>query len=260
MVEFRGLTVRYRRGPTVVEAFDLRVEPGRILAVLGPSGCGKTTLLRAAAGLVTPTTPGVIWSGSVEGRVPDSTAVIFQDLGLLPWKTVEDNVGLPLKWRRSPDRRARTAALLAEFGLEAHAQAWPGQLSGGLAQRTAIARALALRPQLLLMDEPFSALDALTRERAQQTLYELWQSHGPTVVLVTHSVEEAAALGHQVAVLTGTAPGRLAALVTPNLVEGGPGARRADPRFYETARTLRAALEAPAPAQATSASVPGGPA
>jgi len=245
MIAFRNLTVRYRRGPTVLDHFDLTVPPGRILTVLGPSGCGKTTLLRAAAGLIGPRTPGLSWEGIVEGRDPDSTAMIFQDLGLLPWKTVEQNVALPLKWRHEADRKQRVATLLAEFDLEPFARSWPAQLSGGMAQRVACARALALRPSLLLMDEPFSALDALTRERAQLTLWDLWKAHGPTVVLVTHSVDEAVALGHRVAVMTGTSPGRLAEVL--DLGDGeaqAPAERRADPQFYAWTRELRAALGA----------------
>jgi len=209
MISFVGLSVGWSTGSSapkaVLDDFHLEVPPGRILTVLGPSGCGKTTLLRAAAGLLGPRTPGLVWKGSVEGRDPGATAMIFQDLGLLPWKTVEENVALPLAWRegrpRTPAIRARVAAALAEFGLGDHARSWPSQLSGGLAQRVAIARALVLRPSLLLMDEPFSALDALTREKAQLTLWNLWKDHGPTIVLVTHSVDEAVALGHRLSLI-----------------------------------------------------------
>ena len=245
MIAFQNLTIRYRRGPTVLDHFDLTVPPGRILTVLGPSGCGKTTLLRADAGLIGPRSAGVVWEGSVEGRDPGSTAMIFQDLGLLPWKTVEQNVALPLKWRREPDRQERVRGLLDEFGLTPFARSWPAQLSGGLAQRVACARALVLRPSLLLMDEPFSALDALTRERAQLTLWDLWKAHGPTVILVTHSVDEAVALGHRVAVMTGTAPGRLAGVfdLEADALQG-PAERRAGPAFYAWTKELRAALGA----------------
>jgi len=243
MIGFRDLTLRYRRGPSVLERFSLEVPSGRILTVLGPSGCGKTTLLRAAAGLLEARTSGLEWEGEVTGRSPD-TAMISQDLDLLPWKTVEQNVALPLRWRRVPEGRPRVAALLAELGLTAHAKLWPGELSGGLAQRTALARALALQPQLLLMDEPFSALDAITREKAQQTLWDLWKTHGPTVVLVTHSVEEAAALGHRVAVMTGSSPGRLAGVFDLGWTTEGPARRRTDPRFFTETQALRGALEA----------------
>lgn len=244
MIRFVGLSVGWNPDAPVLADLDLAVPAGRILTVLGPSGCGKTTLLKAAAGLWTPHTPGLWWKGAVEGRDPGATAMIFQDLGLLPWKTVEENVALPLTWKEgrghTPEVRARVGAALAEFGLEGHAHSWPAQLSGGLAQRVAIARALVLRPSLLLMDEPFSALDALTRERAQLTLWNLWRDHGPTIVLVTHSVDEAVALGHRCAVMTGS-PGRLAALVDFD-DQDSPDERRRRPRFHEHTVALRAAL------------------
>lgn len=243
MITFGDLTVGWKPGAPVLEQLNLTVPEGRILTVLGPSGCGKTTLLKAAAGLWGPRTPGLSWSGSVSGRDPEATAVIFQDLGLLPWKTVEDNIALPLRWRRMPGVRGRVAEVLEEFGLTAHARHWPAQLSGGLAQRTAIARALALRPSLLLMDEPFSALDALTREKAQQTLWNLWTAHGPTIVLVTHSVEEAVVLGHAAAVLTGSSPGRLAGVFDLGWTSQDLAQRRADPRSHTLAQDLRRALE-----------------
>jgi len=244
MITFGDLSLGWGRGPKVVDRFRLEVPEGRILTVLGPSGCGKTTLLKAVAGLIGPDTPGLDWEGTLSGLVPDQTAVIFQNLGLLPWKTVEQNVELPLKWRGEPDRRTRVTEALAEFGLTDHARKWPAQLSGGLAQRTAIARALVLRPAVLLMDEPFSALDALTREKAQHTLWQLWQAHSPTVMLVTHSVDEAAALGHRCAVLTGTLPGRLSGVFDLGWTDEAPGDRRLESRFHDQTRALRAALEA----------------
>ncbi|HTH14758.1 MAG TPA: ATP-binding cassette domain-containing protein [Spirochaetia bacterium] len=243
MIAFRSLSMGYRGGPPVVEGLDLEAPPGRILALLGPSGSGKTTLLRAASGQVGSGTPGVDWAGTVEGRNPRATAMIFQNLGLLPWKTVEQNVELPLRWARVPDRRARVREALGELGLTDHARHWPGQLSGGLAQRVAIARALVLKPQLLLMDEPFSALDALTRERAQQTLWELWKAHQPTVILVTHSIDEAAALGHRVAVLTGRSPGRLHGVFDLPFSGESPAERRRAPAFFQATVDLRTALE-----------------
>jgi len=243
LIRFRSLTLRWGESPPVVQNLDLAVLPGKILTLVGPSGCGKTTLLKAASGLLAPGQKGLTWSGEVEGQNPAATAIIFQDLGLLPWKTVEQNVGLPLKWRGIPDRHDRVKELLEEFGLTAAARAYPSKLSGGMAQRAAIARALALRPSLLLMDEPFSALDALTREKAQQTLWELWRHHGPTVVLVTHSIDEALALGHSVAVLTGQGPCRLAGMFGWDFDDGGPAARRADPEFFRRAKDVRQALE-----------------
>ena len=243
MIAFRSVSVRYLGGTPVVEDLTLEAPPGQILAVLGPSGSGKTTLLRAAAGQLGPLTPGIEWAGAVDGRNPRATAMIFQNLGLLPWKTVEQNIELPLRWARAENRKARVREVLGELGLVDHARHWPGQLSGGLAQRVAIARALVLKPQLLLMDEPFSALDALTRERAQQTLWDLWTTHRPTVILVTHSIDEAAALGHRVAVLTGKSPGRLHGVFDLAFPGENPAERRRDPAFFQTTLALRTALE-----------------
>jgi ABC-type nitrate/sulfonate/bicarbonate transport system ATPase subunit len=241
MIAFRGLSVSY--GDTaVLRELSLETQPGRILVLVGRSGCGKTTLLRAAAGLIHPRSPGLTWSGRVEGRTP-ATAMIFQDLGLLPWKTVAQNIELPLRWAGVKNGQALVAGVVQELGLERHVRAWPHELSGGLAQRVAIARALVLRPEVLLMDEPFSALDALTREQAQDTLWSLWSIHRPTVLLVTHSIEEAVVLGHRVAVMAGTGPGRLEAVVDLDFGDAPPHQRRLDSRLFESAATIRRHLE-----------------
>lgn len=253
MIRFQDLSLSFRGGPHVLDSVSLDVPVGRITAILGPSGCGKTTLLRVAADLINPGTRGLDWSGTVDGLSPGDSAMIFQDLGLLPWKTVEENIALPLRWRRHPQARQRTAALMDELGLVAHAKAWPRTLSGGLAQRTALARALALEPRVLLLDEPFSALDALTRERAQDLLWRLWTIHRPTILLVTHSVEEALVMGHRVVVMGGTRPGSIQAIhdlghtgaaVLPGpapspWTDQAPDLRRTDPACFAWARTIR---------------------
>ena len=207
----------------VLEDVSLQVGAGASCAVIGPSGCGKTSLLFLLAGLLAPT------AGTVRVADRSRTGVILQHYGLLPWKSVAANIGLGLRLQ-GEDRehiRARVNELLVEMDLAAFADHFPGQLSGGMQQRVALARALATGPQLLLMDEPLSALDALTRERLQHTILDIWQRHRVTMVLVTHSIEEAVFLGQRVVVLT-SRPARVAAVVD------NPGAGRADYRQSET--------------------------
>ena len=216
----------------VLEDVSLQVGAGASCAVIGPSGCGKTSLLFLLAGLLEPT------AGRVRVADRSRTGVILQHYGLLPWKSVAANIGLGLRLQGA-DRertRARVSELLVEMDLAAFADHFPGQLSGGMQQRVALARALATGPQLLLMDEPLSALDALTRERLQHTILDVWQRHRVTMVLITHSIEEAVFLGRTVVVLTDR-PARVAAVVE------NPGAGRADYRqsetFFHQCRLLR---------------------
>ena len=219
----------------VLEDVSLQVGAGASCAVIGPSGCGKTSLLFLLAGLLKPT------AGTVRVADRSRTGVILQHYGLLPWKSVAANIGLGLRLQGA-DRertRARVDELLVEMDLAAFADHFPGQLSGGMQQRVALARALATGPQLLLMDEPLSALDALTRERLQHTILDIWQRHRVTMVLVTHSIEEAVFLGQTVVVLT-SRPARVAAVVD------NPGAGRSDYRqsetFFHQCRQLRALI------------------
>ncbi|MBQ0928126.1 ABC transporter ATP-binding protein [Saccharopolyspora endophytica] len=175
---------------TVLRELDLDIEPGQFVALLGPSGCGKSTLLRILADLDQEVT------GAVE--VAERRAVAFQSPRLMPWKRVWHNVVLGLPGR--PDKQ-RAVAALEEVGLGHRVDVWPKALSGGEAQRTSLARALVREPDLLLLDEPFSALDALTRLKAQQLVGELWQRHGCAILLVTHDVEEALLLADRVLVM-----------------------------------------------------------
>ncbi|AJR23829.1 MULTISPECIES: ABC transporter ATP-binding protein [Sphingobium] len=189
VVRLRDFTRRF--GPnTIIDGLDLDIAPGEFIALLGRSGSGKTTLLRTLAGL-----------DEVRGQdveVPDSRAVVFQDARLLPWKPVWKNVALGLKGDRVRDR---SEAALKEVGLGHRLDAWPLTLSGGEAQRVALARALVREPKLLLLDEPFAALDALTRYRMHDLVLSLWRAHRPAVLIVTHDVEEAIALADRVLVL-----------------------------------------------------------
>ncbi|AOY00744.1 aliphatic sulfonates ABC transporter ATP-binding protein [Jeongeupia sp. USM3] len=189
----RGLTRRYGE-QTVLDHLDLDIRAGEFVAVVGRSGCGKSTLLRLLAGLDAPTSGDVRADGSPLDTGHFDTRLMFQDARLLPWKTVLANVGLGLKG----DWQPKAHAALAEVGLAEHAGKWPSQLSGGQRQRVALARALIHEPQLLLLDEPLGALDALTRIEMQQLIERLWRQHGFTVLLVTHDVEEAVAIADRV--------------------------------------------------------------
>jgi sulfonate transport system ATP-binding protein len=189
VLEISGLTRAF--GPRLVlDRLALSIRPGEFVALLGRSGSGKSTLLRALAGL------DALPAGAA--RLPERRAVVFQEPRLMPWKTVAQNVALGLR-QGDADRAARAA--LAEVGLAARADAWPVTLSGGEAQRAALARALVRRPELLLLDEPFAALDALTRIRMHGLVAELWRAHRPAILLVTHDVSEAVLLADRVLIL-----------------------------------------------------------
>jgi sulfonate transport system ATP-binding protein len=196
----------YPDGVRAVDGVTLEVEPGEIVAVVGGSGCGKSTLLRAVCGLDRPTEGGVTLDGSPIMAPHRDIGIVFQEPRLLPWLSVADNVGFGIA--DSPDRDERIAAALDRVGLADKAAAWPRQLSGGQAQRVAIARALVPRPQVLLLDEPFSALDAFTRADLQDHLLDLWADTKPTLTIVTHDVDEAIVLADRVLVMR-PRPGRL---------------------------------------------------
>jgi NitT/TauT family transport system ATP-binding protein len=206
-----------RRGDAPVQAldgFDLAVERGEIVALIGPNGCGKSTFLRVASGLLAPDAGAVTLDDQPIAGPDPRIGLVFQEPRLLPWRSVADNVTYPLElagWSR--ERRAeRLTELLGLVGLTESRDARPSQLSGGMRQRAAIARALALEPEVLLLDEPFSALDALTRDRFNLELLELWERTGSTIVIVTHSIPEAILLADRVVVMT-PSPGRVAATI-----------------------------------------------
>ena len=212
---------------------DLTVAENEFVSILGPSGCGKTTLLRLVAGLESASSGDVLVDGEpVTGPRPDM-AVVFQNFRLLPWKTVEDNVAYGLRLRGQSRRDARESAekYLEMVGLADSRRRYPYQLSGGMQQRVALARALAIQPRLLLMDEPFGALDAQTREQMQYELLELWTAFKKTVVFVTHSIDEAIVLSDRV-ILMQAKPGRIVrAFDIPYPRPRDPAAIRADPEF-----------------------------
>ena len=243
-LEFDSIGMTYEGSDRSVRALDvlvLSVAEGEPVAVIGPSGCGKSTLLLIAAGLLTPTEGAVRVGGSAVDGPRRETALILQDFGLLPWKTVEANaaLGLTVRGVARPEARKRAADALERVGLAEFARAYPGELSGGMRQRLALARAVALDADLLLMDEPLSALDALKREDLQYVLLQLWQRRGHAQVLVTHSIEEAVFLGRRVVVMS-PRPGRVSAIVdNPGM---GSAGYRASEEYFRIAVQLRAAL------------------
>ena len=219
----------------VFEHFSAQFEHGRITAVIGPSGCGKTTLLRLIAGLNTPQNGGIVVEGRAEEKLQSRKvpaagpriAFIFQDFGLLPWLTVERNAGLGLEALGIPpaERHARVRGILEELGLSEWRKAYPVRLSGGMQQRVAVARALAIDADLILMDEPFSSLDALTRESVQDMLRSIQRAHNTTIIIVTHSIEEAVYLADSVVMLDGSMPANYCQVVdNPHVWEQEPTA------------------------------------
>jgi NitT/TauT family transport system ATP-binding protein len=209
MLEVRALHKVYRSDSRAVEAvrdLTFTVADGELVCVVGPSGCGKTTLLRCIAGLLPPTGGEVKVDGRAVAGPPPGMAVVFQEYGrsLFPWMSVRDNVELPLKQKKLPRDRRRelVAEALAAVGLEGTESAYPWQLSGGMQQRVAIARAVAYEPTVLLMDEPFAAVDAQTRADLEDLVRSLWQRLGVTILFVTHDIDEAVYLGQRVIMLS----------------------------------------------------------
>jgi sulfonate transport system ATP-binding protein len=198
----------YPNGVRALDGVSFSVGPGEIVAVVGGSGCGKSTMLRAICGLDTPSQGRVALDGVTITAPHERIGVIFQEPRLLPWLAVSGNVGFGLEGRPREERLERIGNALARVGLSDKAHAWPRELSGGQAQRVAIARALVPRPEVLLLDEPFSALDAFTRADLQDHLLDLWADSRPTLILVTHDVDEAIVLADRILVMR-PRPGRI---------------------------------------------------
>jgi NitT/TauT family transport system ATP-binding protein len=216
-----------------VDDVDLQITDGEFIVIVGPSGCGKSTLLDMLAGLTVPSGGQILVDGKpITGPGPDR-GIVFQQYALLPWRTAQENVefGLEATDAGKRQRRERAREYLHLVGLVDFADSYPHQLSGGMKQRVAIARSLATDPELLIMDEPFGALDALTREALQSQLARIWERTGKTIVFVTHGIEEAVYLGERVAVMSAR-PGRIKAVIDiPLKSDAAVADLRADPQF-----------------------------
>jgi NitT/TauT family transport system ATP-binding protein len=247
-----GKTFSSRKGSTrALTDINLAVAREEFISVIGQSGCGKTTLLRILAGLVAPTEGQVLtggrplWSGGArDHETVAQLGIVFQDPNLFPWYSVEDNIALPLKLRgvARPQRRARAHELCELVGLSGFERAYPRELSGGMRQRAAIARALSYEPKVLLLDEPFGALDALTREKMNLELQSIAAATRATVVLVTHAINEAVFLADRVLMLS-PRPGRVRSLTSVPFARPRRLDLETEPAFQDIARELRHQLD-----------------
>jgi NitT/TauT family transport system ATP-binding protein len=248
VVALRGVTKQFGQGGVVaLENIDLEVGAGEFVSLIGPSGCGKSTLLRVVGDLIEPSRGEVVVNGKPahQARLDRDYGIVFQDAVLYDWRTVAKNISLPLEmlgWNRSKRaERVREMLELVELsGFESH---HPWQLSGGMQQRVSIARALSFDPALLLMDEPFGALDEMTRERLNMELLRIWERAGSTVVFVTHSISEAVFLSTR-AVVMSPRPGRIAGVVEIDLPQPRTPETREQPRFFELVTEVREQLRA----------------
>ena len=227
-------------GLRALDEVSFDVHPQEFVCVLGPSGSGKTTLLRILAGLIAPTSGSFMFG---HGEQP-STGMVFQQANLMPWRTVVENIKLPLEVQQIDDAsaRAKTHEMIELVGLQGFEDSLPRDLSGGMAQRVAIARALIHDPDLLLLDEPFGSLDALTRERMWNELSRIWQMRQKTVIMVTHSINESLFLADRVLVLT-QRPGRVKLDIEVDLPRPREDDIRYTPHFGTLAKKLRSAIE-----------------
>ena len=245
-VEFSAVSKRYANGGVVLDAIDLAIAKGEFVSIIGPSGCGKSTVLKLISGLTMPSAGTIRVDGMTPRNARETVAYIFQDATLLPWRTVRQNVGLGLELEGiNGNRRQQTiAALLELVSLANVADAYPRELSGGMRMRVSIARALATSPRLLLMDEPFAALDEMTRDRLNEELLRLRQEQNWTAVFVTHSVAEAVFLSTHIVVLAPN-PGRIHAVLPVGLPWPRTAALRTAPGFESlVARVSHALREA----------------
>lgn len=246
VIDIRGAEKTFPNGFRALEPVNLRVEPGEFLTLIGPSGCGKSTLLGMMTNLLQPSQGQVTWWGGPfeqTGSAGKALSIVFQDATLMPWATIQANVRLPLDLARTPRKQAdeRVRAALEKVGLAGFEDRLPRQLSGGMRMRVSIARALVTEPDLLLMDEPFGALDEFTRNKLDADLLELWQERRLPIVFVTHSIYEAVFLSTRVVVMAAR-PGRISRIIDIDV----PGPRdeefRGSPRFAALCAELSRAL------------------
>jgi NitT/TauT family transport system ATP-binding protein len=246
VVELQGVTKVFPRGNvTALENIELQLQPGEFVSLIGPSGCGKSTLLRVIGDLIEPSQGTVTVNGKParKARVDRDYGIVFQDSVLFEWRTVTKNIQLPLEllgWDRAK-RKQRVDEMLELVELTGFADHYPWQLSGGMQQRVSIARALAFEPSLLLMDEPFGALDEMTRERLNLELLSIWQKLQSTVVFVTHSISEAVFLSTRVVVMS-PRPGRIAGAIDIDLPYPRTVETREDARYFELVTRVRELL------------------
>jgi len=250
-IEAENLSMAYpaggRQGQVVLALsnVDLAVRPGEFVSLLGPSGCGKSTLLRLIGDLLRPTSGRLLVKGksAERARRDRDYGIVFQAPALYDWRTVAKNVQLPLEIQGvdRAERERRTADLLRLMNLTEFAGSYPWQLSGGMQQRVSIARALSFQPSILLMDEPFGALDEMTRERLNMELLTLWAKTGTTIVFVTHSIPEAVFLSDRIAVMT-PRPGKIERIIPVDLPRPRSSDTREDERFFGLVREVRACL------------------
>jgi NitT/TauT family transport system ATP-binding protein len=248
VVEAAGVGKTFGSGSmavTALEAIDLTIRQGEFVSLIGPSGCGKSTLLRLIGDLTSPTTGSVRVNGKPAARARQDRdyGMVFQAPVLMDWRTIQKNIELPLEIMGFPadERRRRAGDLLRLVELESFAERHPWELSGGMQQRVAIARALSFDPKLLLMDEPFGALDEMTRERMNAELMNIWQRTRTTIVFVTHSIPEAVFLSSRVVVMSAR-PGRISQLVEIDLPAERTVETRESDRYYELVTRVREAL------------------
>jgi len=246
VVRLEGVTKTFPQGNvTALQDIDLELAPGEFVSLIGPSGCGKSTLLRVIGDLIEPTAGTISVNGKSarQARNDGDYGIVFQSAVLFDWRTVAKNIALPLEmlgWDRNR-RRARVQEMLELVELTGFGEHHPWQLSGGMQQRVAIARALAFEPALLLMDEPFGALDEMTRERLNLELLSIWAKTGNTVVFVTHSISEAVFLSTRVVVMS-PRPGRVAGVFDIDLPTPRTADTRDTPRFFELVTQVRELL------------------
>ena len=239
MLDLAHLQKVYPNGAHALQDVSLSIDAGEIVALVGGSGCGKTTLLRLVSGLERPSAGTVSVDGEAIAAPHPAVGIVFQEARLLPWLSVAQNIGFGLDHLPAGERNDLVEEALLKVGLAGYGPRWPRELSGGQAQRVSIVRALVTKPKVLLMDEPFSALDALTRGSLQDHLLALWEAHRPTLVLVTHDVEEAAVLADR-AVVMQPRPGRVFADIRIDL----PRSRdRLSSGFVEAKRAIMNALD-----------------
>jgi NitT/TauT family transport system ATP-binding protein len=245
-VEARNLDLTFG-DVAALSNIDFAVARGDFVSLIGPSGCGKTSLLRVVADLAQPTGGTILVNGTTPhaARLARAYGYVFQAPALLPWRTVERNVTLPLEiiGLSRDEQRERALAQLEAVGLAEFRRKFPWQLSGGMQQRVSIARALSLQPSLLLMDEPFGALDEITRDGLNLRLLRLWEASGLTVLFVTHSIEEAVFLSSRIVVMSAR-PGRIVEVIDSDLPRGRDLDIRDAPQFHALAHRVRAALRA----------------